>query len=80
MKEIIIDVRTPMEFKMGSAKCSVNYPLDELPSRIEELRGYESIKIVCRSGARASNAQMILNNAGFLNVQNLGPWQNAKCN
>jgi rhodanese-related sulfurtransferase len=79
MKEIIIDVRTPEEFKSGNAKCSVNYPLNELPTKIEELRQYESIKIVCRSGARAGTAQMMLMEAGITNVQNLGPWQMAKC-
>jgi phage shock protein E len=79
MKEIIIDVRTPEEFKGGHAECSINYPLSELSTKIDELRGYESIKIVCRSGARAGTAQIMLMDAGITNIQNLGPWQNAEC-
>lgn len=37
--EIIVDVRTPEEWEYdGHANCSVNYPLDELSGKIEELK------------------------------------------
>lgn len=79
-KEIIVDVRTPEEWNNdGHADCSVNYPLNEIESKIEELKKYNRVVLVCRSGNRAGTAQEILQNAGLKNVENLGPWQNISC-
>lgn len=79
-KEIIVDVRSPEEWEFdGHADCSVNYPLDEISSRIDELKKYEHIVLVCRSGNRAGIAKRVLEGAGIQNVENLGPWQNITC-
>lgn len=79
--KIIVDVRTVDEWNNdGHADCSVNYPLDQIESKIEELKKYESVILVCRSGNRAGIAQGILKNAGVKNIENLGPWQNVSCN
>ena len=38
-KEIIVDVRSPEEWEFdGHADCSVNYPLDEIQEKVEELK------------------------------------------
>lgn len=80
-KQIIVDVRSKEEWNFdGHAPCSVNIPLDEFESRIGELKAYDSIVLVCRSGARAGVAKNILLGSGFSHVENLGPWQNVKCN
>lgn len=79
-KEIIVDVRSPEEWEYdGHADCSVNYPLDEISNRIDELRTYERVVLVCRSGNRAGIAKRVLESAGIQNVENLGPWQNITC-
>lgn len=79
-KEIIVDVRTPEEWQFdGHAECSVNYPLDQLQNKINELKAYEHIVLVCRSGGRAGSAKRMLEAAGIKNVENLGPWQNVSC-
>ncbi len=79
-KEIIVDVRTPEEWEFdGHAECSVNYPLDEIQGKIEELKKYEHVVLVCRSGNRAGMAKRMLEGAGIKNVENLGPWQNVAC-
>lgn len=79
--EIIVDVRSTEEWEFdGHADCSVNYPLDEIPERIEELKKYDHVTLVCRSGNRAGIAKRILDSAGVKNVENLGPWQNIVCN
>lgn len=77
-KQIIVDVRTPEEFDFyGHAEDSVNYPLDEFEKHIEDLKQYDKIIIVCRSGGRASVAQSQLKAAGYNNpIENLGSWQN----
>lgn len=78
--EIIVDVRTPEEWEFdGHAKCSVNYPLDELMDKVNELKQYQHIVLVCRSGARAGVAKRQLESAGLSNIDNLGPWQNVTC-
>lgn len=81
MKTIIVDVRSKDEFNMdGHAPCSVNFPLDQLESHIDELRGFDEIIMVCRSGNRVNMAMAILAQHGITNVVNKGPWQNINCN
>ena len=79
-KEIIVDVRSPEEWEFdGHADCSVNYPLDEIQYKVEDLKKYDHVVLVCRSGNRAGVAKRILEQAGLKNVENKGPWQNASC-
>lgn len=82
LKQIIVDVRTPEEWQTdGHADCSVNYPLDSFDHKIEELKKYDKVVIVCRSGARAGVAKSKLLGAGYSKeVENLGAWQNVTCN
>jgi rhodanese-related sulfurtransferase len=81
MNTIIVDVRTPEEWQFdGHAPCSVNYPLGPVfESKIDSLKGYDKVVVVCRSGGRASSAKMLLEQAGIRNVENLGPWQSVSC-
>lgn len=79
-KQIVVDVRSKEEWNFdGHANCSVNIPLDELEARKDELKGYDKIVLVCRSGNRAGIAKGMLQKAGYGNIENLGPWQNVKC-
>jgi rhodanese-related sulfurtransferase len=79
-KTLIVDVRTREEWDNdGHAACTVNYPLDELDSKIETMRGYDEIILVCRSGSRAGYAKEMLDQAGFKSVINKGAWQNITC-
>lgn len=77
--KIVIDVRTKAEFAGGNAPGSINIPLDEIGTRLKELESFKgrNITVVCRSGARAGQALSVLKQAGFANVTNAGPWQNA---
>lgn len=79
-KSIIVDVRTMEEWdEDGHAACSVNYPLNELETRIESLKAYDKVIVVCRSGSRAGTAKELLEQAGIKNVENKGAWQNIDC-
>ncbi len=79
-KTIIVDVRTSQEWvNDGHADCAVNYPLDELSSKIETLKSYEKVVVVCRSGNRASAAKEMLEQSGIGVVENKGAWQNIDC-
>ena len=70
---LIVDVRSPGEFQSGNVSGSINIPLQNLPSKVNELKGKEVI-LVCRSGARAGNALAHLTNEG-ITAYNAGPWQ-----
>ena len=71
---LIVDVRTPGEFKSGHIKGSINIPLDEIRSKITELKGKnKTIITCCRSGNRSGMAESILKNAG-MECYNGGPW------
>lgn len=71
---LIIDVRTPGEFKSGHIRNSRNYPLDGIRGKVAELKKLNKPVItVCRSGSRSGMAKNILKSAG-IEVYNGGPW------
>jgi rhodanese-related sulfurtransferase len=59
-EHILIDVRTPAEFRGEKIPNSVNMPLDQLPKSAGSLAHQENIVLVCASGNRAKKAQEIL--------------------
>lgn len=71
---IVVDVRTPQEFSQGHVKGSKNIPLQTLSSNAKKLAGKEVV-LVCRSGARASQAKYVLQQNG-IKAHNAGAWQN----
>ena len=72
----IIDVRTPGEFMMGNVKGSINIPLDEVSSRVEEFKNIQgNLVLCCASGGRSGQATMFLQQNGLSNVYNGGGWQ-----
>jgi len=75
---IIIDVRSPGEYKTGHIQGSKNYPLDNLRSKVKELKKPgKPVITVCRSGARSGIATGILKSAG-IEVYNGGAWTSLK--
>ncbi len=71
---VVVDVRTKEEFRSGHVKGSKNFPLQTLGSKVGELKG-KTVVLVCRSGARAGQAQRMLSNNG-ITAHNAGAWQN----
>jgi rhodanese-related sulfurtransferase len=67
----IIDVRTPAEFETAHIPGAYNVPLDLLREHRAELRRHldEDVVLVCRSGARATQAGQTLADAGLPNVK-----------
>jgi rhodanese-related sulfurtransferase len=66
----IIDVRTPAEYESVHIPGSYNLPLDQLSKHREELaQGVGGpVVLVCRSGARASEAERQLRSVGMPDV------------
>ena len=71
---IVVDVRTPGEYKSGAYPDAINIPLDEIPSRYAELgkNAAREIVVYCASGARSAYAENILRQLGYTNVRNGG--------
>lgn len=68
---LLLDVRTNKENACGAIRGSINIPLDELRSRINELPKDKMIYIYCAVGLRGYLAFKILTAHGFKNVKNL---------
>lgn len=71
---IIVDVRTPEEFRAGAVPEAINIPLDELTTRYVELGDNynRDITVYCASGARSAYAENLLRQLGYNKVENGG--------
>ena len=67
----LLDVRTPAEFETVHIPGAYNVPLDLLKEHREELRTHldEDVVLICRSGARATQANQALAGAGLPNLK-----------
>lgn len=66
----VLDVRTPAEFETAHIAGAYNVPLDLLREHRSEIAAHldEDVILVCRSGARATQADEALRAAGLSNV------------
>ena len=67
---IIIDVRTPGEYRDGHIPGVVNIPLDELEKRIGEIPKDKKVVLICRTGNRSAQGTRLLRSKGLNNVYN----------
>ncbi len=70
---VIIDVRTPAEFRGGHVAGSKNIPLNELQSSLSSLPKGKPIVFCCASGARSGSATSLATSKGYT-AHNGGPW------
>jgi rhodanese-related sulfurtransferase len=75
---VVIDVRTPDEFKSGHVPESINIPRDKFKERIAEIEKFKGRPIIvnCASGVRSSGACGDLKRLGFDNVFQLSGGMN----
>ena len=73
-KVALVDVRTPLEFQAGSIVGAINIPMNEVVSRIDELKKMEPLVVFCRSGSRSEQVMHYLRNQGVSEVWNGGGW------
>ena len=62
---LVIDVRQPAEWRRGHIRDSVNLPLTQLASRLQELPNDKPLVAVCASGHRSAIATRTLHRAGY---------------
>jgi phage shock protein E len=70
---IVLDVRSPFEFRMGHVPGAYNLEDRQVPSRIAELKQLADREIVvyCEVGPRARWVESYLKQNGFTNVRHL---------
>lgn len=71
---LLLDVRTPAEFKSGHIPDAVPVPLSELSERIDALRARavsRDVALICLSGSRSTFGAVTLKRAGFEKVFNV---------
>ena len=75
----IIDVRTPGEFMGGHVAGSINIPLSDITTKLEEIKKMnQPIILCCASGGRSGQATMFLKQNG-VNCSNGGSWLDVNC-
>ena len=69
---VILDVRDAKDYDKGHVENSINIPIDEFESRINELKDYQDkeILIYCSVGRRSAQAAEILENSGYKDISN----------
>ena len=67
---ILIDVRTPAEYRDGHIPGVANIPLDELEKRVSEVPKDKKVVLICRTGNRSAQGTKLLRSKGFDNVFN----------
>ncbi|MBE0393387.1 rhodanese-related sulfurtransferase [Flavobacterium sp. 7E] len=71
---VIVDVRSPAEYKQGHVKGAINLPLNELSKHLSKLKKDATIITCCASGMRSASAKSILKTNGYTTVYNGGGW------
>lgn len=77
---LILDVRTPEEFRNGHIPKAINIPLAVLPVRIQELANFlnKPVLVHCQSGGRSISAVQVLERYGFKQLYHMnrgfGAW------
>ena len=70
---IIVDVRSPGEFKSGHIKGAKNIPLDRISGNLKAIKDKnQPIITCCASGMRSASAKGILKSNGYTQVYNGG--------
>lgn len=72
----LVDVRETWEFAGGNVEGSLNIPLGQVFSKVEEFRNMpKPIILFCMSGNRSGMAEAFLKAQGVKEVYNGGAWR-----
>ena len=70
---LLIDVRTPDEYKSGHIENSllIDFKTDDFKDKISKLDRSKKILLICRSGKRSGLAKSLMEDIGFTEVYNM---------
>jgi phage shock protein E len=75
---VVLDVRTPDEYRDGHLPTATNVPVDDVSTRLGEVDQLthgdktKPIVVYCAAGKRAARAKLTLESAGYTHVVNGG--------
>ena len=70
---VLLDVRTPQEYREGRIPGSINIPLQSLSTADQIPAGKDApLFVYCYSAARSSQAVRLLAGMGYTNTKNIG--------
>ena len=69
---VVVDVRTPDEFKGGAYRGALNIPVQVFQARMNEIPKDKPVVLYCASGGRSGMAARMLKAAGWSDVTNAG--------
>lgn len=69
---MLIDVRTPEEFRSGHIPGAINIDVQVLMSKLNKVPQDKTVVLYCRSGNRSASAAGMLKRAGYTDVLDLG--------
>ena len=70
---VLLDVRTPQEYREGHIPGSKNIPLQTIDKASSMIKNKNtSLFVYCYSGARSRQATSMLQRMGYTNVKNIG--------
>lgn len=78
---VLLDVRSPQEFRAGRAPGAKNIPVDQLADRVGEIPVGSTVLTFCQSGGRSARAARVLADHGRQDVHDvcggMAAWQRA---
>lgn len=79
-ENVIVDVRSPEEFKQGHIKNAVNIQYNKIRTEIATIapNKEQTIVVYCHSGMRSNYAARKLKDLGYTNVINAGKYDELK--
>lgn len=69
---VLLDVRTPQEYRQGHIPGSKNIPLHEINQAENLISLNTPLFVYCHSGARSREAVSMLERMGYTTVKNIG--------
>lgn len=78
--DVLVDVRTPAEFKEGHVKQALNSNFNggQFTEQIKNWDKSKTYYLYCASGNRSGKAAKLMSEAGFKHVFNLGAYKDLK--
>lgn len=74
MNRLIIDVREPLEYRLGHVPGAINIPpaaiMAGLPKQLEDIPKDTELVLYCVSGSRSNTSMHFLKQYGFTNLVN----------
>ena len=67
----LVDVRSAEEFAAGHLPGAINIPVDQLETRVSELKSGDEIVVYCLSGVRSARAIELLRGREFTHIEHL---------